>query len=54
MPEQFENPKATKLGDATAADESADKKVELVAEKAAMKSTKTEQEFDKEHDIFTK
>jgi hypothetical protein len=54
MSKQFGDPKATKLEDETVAEKSADKEVELVAEKAALKSTKTEQKYDKEHDIFTK
>jgi hypothetical protein len=53
MPNQFENPETTKVEDETVVGESADKKVEHVAEKAARKSTKTEQEYDKEHNIFT-
>jgi hypothetical protein len=53
MPEQFENLETAKLEDETFAEESADKKVERVAEKAARKGTKTEQEYDKEHNIFT-
>lgn len=53
VPSQFENPEATKLEDETVAEGSADEKVERVAEKAARKSTKTEQEYDKEHDLFT-
>ena len=53
MPKQFENPEATKLEDETVADESGDKKIERVAEKAATKSTETEQKYDKEHTIFT-
>jgi hypothetical protein len=53
MPEQFENPEIAKLEDETVAEESADKKVERVAEKTARKGTKTEQEYDKEHNIFT-
>lgn len=53
MFKQFENPETTKLEDETVAEESADKKVEHVAEKAARKGTKTEQDYDKEHNIFT-
>jgi hypothetical protein len=53
MPEQFENPEAAKLEDETVSEESADKKIERVAEKAAVKGTKIEQEYDKDHRIFT-
>jgi hypothetical protein len=53
MPKQFENPDAAKLEDETVAEESADKKIERVAEKAARKSTTTEQKYDEEHTIFT-
>jgi hypothetical protein len=53
VPTQFENPEATNLEDETVAEESADKKIERVAEKAARKSTETEQKYDKEHTIFT-
>jgi hypothetical protein len=53
MPSQFENPEITKVEDETVVKESADKKIERVAEKAAVKSTKTEQKYDKEHNIFT-
>ncbi|MGA3101882.1 MAG: hypothetical protein ABSD61_08480 [Terracidiphilus sp.] len=53
MPSQFENPEAEIVENETVAEESPEKKVEQVAEKAARKSTKTEQEYDKEHNIFT-
>jgi len=44
---QFENPEATKLEDETAAKKSADEKIQDVAEKAARKAAKTEEEYDK-------
>jgi hypothetical protein len=54
MPEQFENPEATKLEDETIADATAEKKIEHTAEKAAQKSAKTEQLYDQGHNIFSK
>jgi hypothetical protein len=53
MPEQFENQETTKLEDETNSDASAQKRTERVAEKAAEKSTKTEQRYDKDHTIFS-
>ena len=53
MPEQFENPEATKLEDDTVTSESAEKAIERIAEEAAQKSTLTEHKFDKDHKIFT-
>jgi hypothetical protein len=54
MPEQFENPQAAKLEDATVAEESAEKKIEHTAEKAATKSTKTVQKYDQDRPVFSK
>jgi hypothetical protein len=54
MPEQFENPEATKLEDETVSDASAEKRIERVAEKAAQKSSKTENNYDKRHDLISK
>lgn len=54
MASQFENPEATKLEDETAADLTAKQRMERVAEKAATKATKTEQEFDENEESFTK
>ena len=54
MPEQFENPEATKLEDETGSDSSAQKKIERVAEKAAEKPAKVEQKYDADHIIFSK
>ena len=53
MFKQFENPEDTKLEDETAAKKSADEKIQHVAEEAAGKAAKTEQEYDKDHTIFT-
>jgi hypothetical protein len=54
MPEQFENPEATKLEDETVSDASAEKRIEHVAEKAAEKASKSENNYDKDHSLFTK
>jgi hypothetical protein len=48
-----ENPEAARLEDEAAAKESADEKIQQVAEEAAGKAAKTEQDFDKKHTIFT-
>jgi hypothetical protein len=53
MPEQFENPEATKLEDDTVANEPDEKAIERIAEKAAQKSTLTEHKYDKDHKIFS-
>jgi hypothetical protein len=54
MSEQFENPQETNVEEATVIVPSAKEKIEHVAEKAAQKSTKRVQHFDKDHGIFTK
>jgi hypothetical protein len=54
MPEQFENSEATKLEDETVSDATAEKRIERVADKAAEKSTKSEQVYDRDHRIFSK
>ena len=54
MPEQFENPEVTKIEDETVADATAQKKIELVAEKAAEKSSRTERDYDQVHQIISK
>ncbi len=54
MPEQFENPQATKLEDATVAEESTQKKIEYIAEEAATRSTKTVQKYDQDRPSFSK
>jgi hypothetical protein len=53
MPEQFENPEATKLEDATVSEALAEKRVERVAEKAAARAGDTEKKYDGEHAIVT-
>ena len=55
MPEQFENPEATKLEDETVSDATAAKTINRVAEEAATKAAKTEQKFDKDNsNLFSK
>jgi hypothetical protein len=54
MPEQFENQEATKQEDETVSGATAEKRIDRVAEKAAEKSTKTEQRYDRDHGIFSK
>jgi hypothetical protein len=54
MSEQFENPEAAKLEDETISDATADRKIQHTAEKAAEKSSKTEQRYDQDHNIFSK
>jgi hypothetical protein len=54
MPEQFENPEATKLEDETVSEASAKKKIERVAEKAAEKASHTEKVYDQGHQIISK
>ena len=54
MPEQFENSEATKPEVETISDTAAEKRIERVADKAAEKSSKTEQRYDADHNIFSK
>ncbi|MGD0912274.1 MAG: hypothetical protein ABR928_10275 [Terracidiphilus sp.] len=54
MTEQFENQEAEQLDELTNSDVSAEKKIDLIAEKAAEKSTKKEQSYDKNRPIFSK
>lgn len=54
MPEQSENSEATKLEDKIVSEASAEKRVEHLAEKAAEKASKTENNYDKDHSLFTK
>ena len=49
MQTQFENPNEAKLKEETVTSDSTQKRVDRVAEKAAEKSTKAEQKFDKEN-----
>jgi hypothetical protein len=52
--EQFENPNVAKLKDKITSTSSPQEKIEQVAEKAAEKSSKVEQKYDKEHPLFSK
>jgi hypothetical protein len=54
MPDQFENPKVTKVEDETISDVAANKRIERVAEKAAEKASHTEQNYDQNHEIISK
>ena len=55
MPEQLENPEATKLEDGTVSNPSAQKRIDRVAEKAAQKPAKREQRYDKDNNnLFTR
>jgi hypothetical protein len=54
MPQQFENQEVTKLDDETAPDATPEERIDRVAEKAAEKSTKTEQRYDGDHNIISK
>jgi hypothetical protein len=55
MPTQYENPQATKLEDEVISEASTTEKIDHVAEKAAEKSAKTAQKYDKENStIFSK
>jgi hypothetical protein len=55
MAQQFENPQADKLETKTESDETANKKIDKVAENLAKKPAATEKKFDKEHEeLFTK
>ncbi|MGC2613200.1 MAG: hypothetical protein WA354_04145 [Terracidiphilus sp.] len=54
MPEQFEHSEPTKLEDKTVSEASAEKRIEHLAEKAAEKASKTENDYDEAHSLFTK
>jgi hypothetical protein len=55
MTKQFENPNVEKLEDETASNLSPKQQVERVADKAAEKSTKSEQHYDKDNNkLFSK
>jgi hypothetical protein len=54
MPEQFENPEVTKIEDETVSDVTAKKQIERVAEKAAEKPSRTEQDYDQVHQVISK
>jgi hypothetical protein len=55
MPKQFENPQEKKVKDETVSSVSPQKRIERVADKAAGKSAKTQQSFDKDNSqLFSK
>jgi hypothetical protein len=54
MPEQFENPEVTKIEDETVSDAPVQKRIERVAEKAAEKASRTEESYDRDHQVFSK
>ncbi len=54
MAEQFEHKETTKLQEETVSETTAEKRIELVTEEAAEKSSKTEQRYDRDHSIFSK
>ena len=55
MSKQFENPNEAKVEDETASNSSPEQIISHIAEKAAEKSTKTEQKYDQENStLFSK
>jgi hypothetical protein len=53
MTKQFENPEVIKVEDATVSNETAKKRIERVAEKAAEKASHREQKYDEgSNDLF--
>jgi hypothetical protein len=54
MPEQLENPGATKLEDETVSEETAEKMIDRVPEKAVEKASNTIHNYDKDHAILSK
>jgi hypothetical protein len=54
MTEQFQNQEAEKLTEMTDSDAPTEKRIDHLAEKAAEKSTKTEQHYDKKTPLFSK
>lgn len=54
MTEQFENQEAEKLKETTDSDAAAEKRINHIADKAAEKSTKTEQHYDEKTPLFSK
>ena len=54
MPQQFENPQEQKVEDETVSQESANKRVDNVAEKAAGKAAQTEKKYEQDQPIFSK
>jgi hypothetical protein len=54
MPKQFENPEEAKLEEETISEASAEKRIERVAETAAVKAAKTEKSYDLDHTIVSR
>ncbi len=54
MTKESENSDAVKTEETTTSDALAEKRIERVADEAAEKSTKTEQRYDSDHNIFSK
>jgi hypothetical protein len=54
MPHAFENPKEEVIEDETALDETAQDRIDRVAEKAAEKASHAEQDYDHDHLIISK
>jgi hypothetical protein len=54
MSKEVDNLEVTKSGNETATDAAAQKRIDNVAEEAAEKSSRTEQKYDKDHQIFSK
>lgn len=53
MANQFVNPQEEKVENMTDTNESTEKKVDCIAEKAAEKAAKTQQKNEKDHPIFS-
>ncbi len=53
MPSQFENPQEEKVENETVSKESPAKRIDNIAEKAAEKSSKTEQKKENDRPIFS-
>jgi len=54
MTKELEQLEVTKLGNETTSDAAEQKRIDHIAEEAAEKSSRTEQKFDKKHQIFSK
>jgi hypothetical protein len=54
MTEQIKNPEGTKVVNDTVSEAAARKRIDRVAEKAAEKSSRTEQNYDQGHQIISK
>jgi hypothetical protein len=54
MKQQFQNDEADKVKDNTDPDAATEKRIDHLADKAAVKATKTEQRYDQDHTIISK